>query len=181
MQSLMKQACGFTGFKKTEDHCGWRCVWLLCIVIILLFSGCSEWDEISSCECVQQHWALTGLENIVDMEDDQMSTSDDACQALVEALQGSWQGIGDKSDAQIVFHADGSYEMWQKRRKGWTLLYRLKYWIGYAMHQGMLRTELHMELPDLEDYAVRYYMSDGVLHLEEPTWHEPAMRFVRME
>jgi hypothetical protein len=47
------------------------------------------------------------------------------------------------------------------------------------MHQGMMRSELHMDLPDMENYAVRYVISDGILVLEEPTWNEPVMRFAK--
>ena len=164
--------------KKTMKRLGMRYIGLFMVVMVCMVSGCAEWDnEISFCACRQQTFALTGMENSEMIVMD--STSDEHCGVLVEALQGTWNGLGDRQDSRMIFREDGQYEMWQNRRGSWKHLYTHKFWIEYVMHQGMMRSELHMDLPDMEDYAVRYVISDGILVLEEPTWNEPVMRFAK--
>lgn len=176
------------GIQKTEQNKKYmkrlisRCIGLYAVAMVFMISGCAEWDgEIPFCACKQQILALTGMENSLEMMAYWDSTSDEHCGVLLDALMGTWNGLGDRDDSRMIFREDGQYEMWQNRRGTWKHLYTHRYWIEYVMYQDMMRTELHMDLPDMEDYSVRYYMSHGILHLEEPTWNEPVMRFVKAE
>lgn len=165
--------------KKSLQRFFMWCIGFCWVAMFCVMTGCAEWDnDISFCVCHQQTLGLTGMENSAEMVG-MDSTSDAYCGVLVEALQGTWHGLGDRQDFRMIFREDGQYEMWQNRRGSWKHLYTHRYWIEYVMHQGMMRSELHMDLPDMEDYAVRYYIRDGILYLEEPTWNEPVMRFAK--
>lgn len=152
----------------------------LSFILSILFAGCADVDDAAyfhvQCGCGQAKEALILNNGADEMSEDRM-TLEGACSSLAKELAGRWTGIGDASDRRIVMDDDGLYKIFEKRGSKWVCIQKGKYWVEYDSFDGVMRSELHMTIPDTEDYVVRYYLTENELHLEEPTDGEPEMVF----
>ncbi len=162
------------------------CVCMMCMLflVVMAMTGCAELEEMEvrrvECNCEE-----IGRAMVVTEEDDEgaetmvmETTSDETCVGLVQALHGTWNGLGEMENKRFSMNVDGSYTMWEKRREKWQRLDSGKYTVEYGIHRGLLRPILHLN-SEVTDYVVRYHFSGSVLHLEEPSDGEKTMRFER--
>ena len=154
----------------------------LCMLALTL--GCAEFDDMNAL-CEENIWT-TGTYALDpwtthQMEDFwTMTTEEASTDALAQALEGEWLGLGNSSTRRIILNADKTYTIyeatgtnrWRKQRSG-------KYFVTTEPSNGLMRTVLNLTMPEY-DYAVYYHFEDGVLFLEEPEdGGENAMRFVQ--
>lgn len=160
------------------------CGSIVCLLVLVVMSmmGCAEIEEMEvrrvecDCEGIGRTMVVTG-----DEEDETMvmeTTADETCVGLVQALHGTWNGLGEMENKRFSMNVDGTYTMMEKRREKWQSLDSGVYVVEYEIHRGMLRPRLHLT-SEVTDYVVRYHFSGSVLHLEEPSDGEKTMRFER--
>ena len=136
--------------------------------------GCAEDDAMADngygrCGCTA---AKTGVR--------EMALVTESCEQLLAELAGTWDGIGETENTRFEIQADGYYTFWKKKRERWCMQYDGHFWIDFDLSQGMYRTVLHMNIPDNDDYAVRYHVQDDVIYFEEPSDFEPYMRYKKV-
>lgn len=147
---------------------------LLGLILFCTMASCAEWDDLSTtdaiiCECLSNRLALMGespSEEFSEMAFDIWDTSD-ACALLTQAIAGQWQGLGNASHLRYVFNPNGTYALKSPQHDTWRNIQTGKFWIEYGIHQGMYRAELHMTLPDADDYPTRFYVTGDNLVFEE--------------
>ena len=138
--------------------------------------GCADDDALSEtgfgrCDYTVAH-AQTGVR--------EMALSSDSCRQMLADLAGTWDGMGETENTRFEIQDDGKYTFWKKKKEHWYMQYGGQFWIDFEISQGMYRTVLHMNIPDNDDYAVRYHVIDDTIYFEEPSDFEPCMRYKRV-
>ena len=105
-------------------------------------------------------------------------TSD--CYYFLAELEGVWDGEGSTENTRFEIHIDGTYSFYIKRNGKWFKDYDGNMWVDFDISEGMLRTVLHMSLPDNDDHAVRYHLDDERIYFEEPRDMEATMKYRRI-
>ena len=100
--------------------------------------------------------------------------------ATLGELVGSWESINAGNPMRYIINADSTYSFWLMQREKWIKQYDGNMWIEYHPSQGLYRTELHMSIPDLDDYGVRFHIVDDIIYFEEPTDGEKSLNFKRI-
>ena len=146
---------------------------MFCLFISMM--GCGEYDELG---IPLQSTSFTLQSEYFVMDSDSATSSE----ALLSELAGQWDGLGDSTGTRFVIQPDGYYSFWKQRRDGtWFQDYDGHFWIEFHQGAGLYRTEIHMDIPDLDDYSVRYHIIDDILYFEEPTDTEQAARYQRIK
>ncbi len=151
--------------------------WLVCAVACVWLggaNGCAAGDDApGNLQCAHAELRTGWQENSMNL------TS--ACDGSASDLVGVWESINTSYLMRYEFTADGMYAFWMMRGTKWARQYEGNYWIEYHPSMGLYRTEMHMRIPDIDDYGVRYHIVGDVLHFEEPSFDIPTLQFRKIE
>ena len=150
--------------------------WLLFVVFWLgsVVFGCADADDESGAlQCVQK--ALRG-----DLQEETVFFST-SCDDLAGDLIGVWDSVNLGDPIRYVIEAGGHYSFWVQNRNRWSKQYDGVFWIEYHPSMGLLRTEMHMSIPDNDDYGVRYHIAGDILHFEDPSNGLRTIQFRKVE
>ncbi len=151
--------------------------WLICAMACVWFGGapgCADGDDAF----VVMHCAHAALRT--DWQEETVNLTS-ACDGAAGDLIGVWESINTSALMRYEFATDGSYAFWMMRGSKWSRQYDGNYWVEYRPSMGLYRTEMHMSMPDNDDYGVRYHIVDDVLYFEEPSYGMPTIQFKKSE
>ena len=143
------------------------------MLFVCMLAGCEEFDA-----GVYDNGRAEILETTGEERSMIWMTSD--CYYLLQELEGCWDGEGSTENTRFEIFEAGYYIFYVKKNGIWIKDYDGKMWIDLDISDGMLRTVLHMSMPDIEDYAVRYHLDEERLYFEEPRGTEHSMKYRKL-
>ena len=149
--------------------------WLMCAAVCLFLGafGCADVDEgADALRCSQaallEDWEDWAVESV------NFSLS---CDGMARDLIGVWDSVNMSDKMRYVIEEGGHYSFWTQRGDRWVQQYEGVFWIEYHPNMGLYRTQMHMSIPDNDDYGVRYHIVDDTLHFEEPSFGLRTLQF----